>query len=110
MMNGLGLDAFNHLRFKRGFCCLAAVLLAGQWFCFGQEAGIAYWGSFGEGPNRVEGVFVELSEYVQQKLKERGWRFYTFIGKGGCRFMCSWDTKTDDISCLISDLRELLEC
>jgi len=62
MMNGLGLDAFNHLRFKRGFCCLAAVLLAGQWFCFGQEAGIAYWGSLEEGPNRVEGVFVELSE------------------------------------------------
>ena len=26
--------------------------------------------------------FVELSEYLQQKLKRRGWLFYTFIGKG----------------------------
>ena len=33
---------------------------------------------------------------------------YTFIGKGGCRFMCSWDTTNEDITDLISDLRELM--
>ena len=60
-------------------------------------------------PRQANSVFVELSESVQQKLKERGWRFYTFIGKGGCRFMCSWDTTAEDITCLISDLRELVE-
>ena len=41
---------------------LALIILTGRSFCFGQEAGIAYWGSFGEGSSRVEGVFVELSE------------------------------------------------
>lgn len=61
-MKGLGLDARDHLRCKRRYWFLAAVLLAGQSFCIGQESGIAYWGSFGEGPNRVEGVFVKLSE------------------------------------------------
>jgi len=60
-------------------------------------------------PRQTNSVFVELSEFVQQKLKERGWRFYTFIGKGGCRFMCSWDTTAEDITCLVSDLRELVE-
>jgi threonine aldolase len=60
-------------------------------------------------PRQANSVFVELSESVQQKLKERGWRFYTFIGKGGCRFMCSWDTTNEDITDLISDLRELME-
>ena len=59
-------------------------------------------------PRQANSVFVELSESVQQKLKERGWRFYTFIGKGGCRFMCSWDTTNEDITDLISDLRELM--
>ena len=60
-------------------------------------------------PRQANSVFVELSESVQQKLKERGWRFYTFIGKGGCRFMCSWDTTNEDITDLISDLREFME-
>ena len=27
---------------------LAVILMAGQSICMGQEAGIAYWGSFGE--------------------------------------------------------------
>ena len=39
---------------------LAVILMAGQSICMGQEAGIAYCGSFGEGASRVEGVFVEL--------------------------------------------------
>ena len=47
--------------------------------------------------------FVELSDW--EKLKERGWRFYTFIGKGGCRFMCSWDTQR----ILHAFLRELVD-
>ena len=59
-------------------------------------------------PRQANSVFVELSESVQQKLEQRGWRFYTFIGKGGCRFMCSWDTTEEDIALLIFDLRELV--
>lgn len=60
-------------------------------------------------PRQANSVFIELPMLVQDKLKERGWRFYTFIGKGGCRFMCSWDTTAEDITCLVSDLRELVE-
>jgi threonine aldolase len=28
---------------------------------------------------------------VLEALRQRGWKFYTFIG-GAARFMCSWDT------------------
>ena len=38
---------------------LAVIFMAGQSVGVGQEAGIAYWGSFGEGASRVEGVFFE---------------------------------------------------
>ena len=30
-------------------------------------------------------------------LRARGWRFYTFIGATGCRFMCAWDTPVASI-------------
>jgi threonine aldolase len=59
-------------------------------------------------PRQANSVFIELPVLVQERLKERGWRFYTFIGKGGCRFMCSWDTTEEDISSLISDLKKMV--
>jgi threonine aldolase len=59
-------------------------------------------------PRQANSVFIELPVLVQEGLKERGWRFYTFIGKGGCRFMCSWDTTEEDISSLISDLKKMV--
>jgi threonine aldolase len=34
--------------------------------------------------------------------------FYTFIGAGGARFMCSWDTTEEDVDQLAADLRELM--
>ena len=40
----------------------------------------------------VNAVFAQLPPPVQVALRARGWRFYTFIGEGGCRFMCAWDT------------------
>jgi threonine aldolase len=39
-------------------------------------------------------------------LRRRGWHFYTFIGSGGARFMCSWETREEDIEALAADLRE----
>jgi threonine aldolase len=59
-------------------------------------------------PRQANSVFIELPVLVQERLKERGWRFYTFIGKGGCRFMCSWDTTEEDISSLTSDLKKMV--
>ena len=45
---------------------------------------------------------------VIEALRARGWRFYTFIGEGGCRLMCAWDTTPEDVRDFVADLRELL--
>jgi len=58
-------------------------------------------------PTEANGVFASLLPSVQEGLRERGWRFYTFIGAGGCRFMCAWDTTPERVDALLADLREL---
>ena len=45
---------------------------------------------------------------VIENLWGRGWMFYNFIGKGGCRLMCAWDTQPADIDSFVSDIRALL--
>ena len=59
---------------------------------------------------RVEanGVFLQLSEPAIAALTARGWRFYTFIGAGGARFMCSWDTDEARVRQLAADIREVM--
>ena len=56
-------------------------------------------------PRQANGVFVQLPEPAIAAMRERGWRFYTFIGAGGCRFMCSWDTTEGDVDAFVADLR-----
>jgi threonine aldolase len=58
-------------------------------------------------PTQANAVFVQLPEAVREGLRQRGWRFYTFIGAGGARFMCSWQTSEEDIAALLGDVREL---
>ncbi|MCL5099500.1 MAG: low specificity L-threonine aldolase [Candidatus Omnitrophica bacterium] len=58
-------------------------------------------------PPQANSVFVQLPTPLVDALHQRGWRFYTFIGQGGCRLMCSWDTTEQDVDGLVSDLREL---
>jgi len=58
-------------------------------------------------PVEAKGVFVSLPQSVQEGLRGRGWRFYTFIGAGGGRFMCAWDTRPDSVDALLADLREV---
>jgi threonine aldolase len=58
-------------------------------------------------PTEANGVFACLSQVVQDGLRERGWRFYAFIGAGGSRFMCAWDTTPERVDALLTDLREL---
>lgn len=57
---------------------------------------------------QVNSVFVDLPPAVITGLRARDWRFYTFIGETGVRFMCAWDTTEDDIERLALDLGELL--
>ena len=58
-------------------------------------------------PTQANGVFACLPQAVQEGLHARGWHFYTFIGAGGCRFMCAWDTSPERVEALLADLRDL---
>jgi threonine aldolase len=55
--------------------------------------------------SQANSVFLEMPSSALEALRGRGWHFYTFIGSGGARFMCSWETKVDDIASLVQDIR-----
>ena len=56
-------------------------------------------------PADANAVFAALSPKVHRHLAERGWKYYTFIGLGSARFMCSWATTEDDVDALLGDIR-----
>ena len=60
-------------------------------------------------PRQANAVFVELPQKVIQGLWARGWMFYNFIGKGGCRLMCAWDVTEQDVDEFVSDLKSVLK-
>jgi threonine aldolase len=55
-------------------------------------------------PQEANSVFVELPEGVDETLRARGWDFYSFIGVGGARFMCSWATTDELVDELVTDV------
>ena len=57
---------------------------------------------------QANAVFVELPSKAIEGLWSRGWMFYNFIGKGGCRLMCAWDVTEHDVDEFVSDLKALL--
>ena len=59
-------------------------------------------------PRQANAVFADLPVTAIERLRAKGWLFYTFIGAGGCRFMCTWDTEPGDVEALASDLRDAL--
>lgn len=59
-------------------------------------------------PREANSVFVQLPEEVAARLRDAGWKFYTFIGQGGARFMCSWDTTEQDVRDLAAALRQAI--
>ena len=59
-------------------------------------------------PRQANAVFVEFPTDVINGLWERGWMFYNFIGKGGCRLMCAWDTTESDVDSFVADLKQLV--
>jgi threonine aldolase len=59
-------------------------------------------------PREANSVFVELPEDAIALMRARGWKFYTFIGKGGCRLMCSWDTREEDVREFVEELKEAM--
>ena len=49
-------------------------------------------------------LFVKLKPFVKQQLHAEGWRFYDFIGAGGSRLMCSWNTSDSAVDRFLVDL------
>jgi len=56
---------------------------------------------------QANSVFIDLPPHVLAAIRARGWKFYTFIGDSGARFMCSWDTSDADLDAFAQDLREV---
>ena len=59
-------------------------------------------------PRQVNGVFVDLPTDVEAALREKGWRFYNFIG-GSSRLMCSWSTSEAQVDRFLADVRTLIK-
>jgi threonine aldolase len=55
-------------------------------------------------PCQANSVFAQFPPGVSSALRARGWRFYSFIGVGGARLMCSWDTQQEDVDALVADV------
>ena len=58
-------------------------------------------------PTEANAVFVTLPEHVHECLREKGWRYYQFIG-GAARLMCSWSTTEAEIESLLMDVGEAI--
>jgi threonine aldolase len=56
-------------------------------------------------PPQANSVFLHMPPALVQALHQRGWLFYMFIGQGGCRLMCSWDTTEADLDAFVADVR-----
>jgi threonine aldolase len=56
-------------------------------------------------PTQANAVFVEMPPWLVHSLRRDGWKFYTFIGQGGCRLMCAWDTTESDVREFVTDLK-----
>ena len=58
------------------------------------------------GPVEANAVFLEATEDVLNRIRERGWKFYTFIG-GAARIMFAWDTDLARVDAFCRDLKRM---
>ncbi|GAA5173979.1 low specificity L-threonine aldolase [Niveibacterium umoris] len=59
-------------------------------------------------PVQSNAVFVSMPQHAADALKEKGWAFYSFIGAGGARFVCSWATQPEQVDALVADVKACL--
>ena len=59
-------------------------------------------------PREANAVFATLPEAAIQRLREKNWLFYTFIGVGGVRLMCSWNSTQERIDQLVQDVKDAI--
>jgi len=57
--------------------------------------------------SEANAVFVDLPLHIVEGLRGIGWKFYSFVGAPGYRFMGSWGTKPADVEQLLGDIRRL---
>ncbi|MEM8810392.1 MAG: low specificity L-threonine aldolase [Cyanobacteria bacterium P01_G01_bin.38] len=60
-------------------------------------------------PRQANGIFVEMPPALIEALHQRGWHFYTFIGVGGARLMCSWNSTFERIDEFVRDMKEEID-
>jgi len=53
---------------------------------------------------QANAVFVSFPQSTIDALRAQGWRFYQFIGDGGIRLMCSWDTTENDVEAFVANV------
>lgn len=58
-------------------------------------------------PTQANAVFADLPPAAAERLRAKGWAFYSFIG-GGARFMCSWATEAAAVDALAADAASAL--
>jgi threonine aldolase len=54
-------------------------------------------------PVEANAVFADIDLKVQAALRNKGWKFYTFLGATGCRLMCAWDTTPETVDRFVRD-------
>jgi threonine aldolase len=54
-------------------------------------------------------VFVDMPVRVQETVRAKGWRFYTFSGLTGCRLMCAWDTEPATVDRFLADVMACID-
>lgn len=54
-------------------------------------------------------VFADMPVAVQEGLRAKGWRFYTFSGLTGCRLMCAWDTDPATVDRFLADVAACID-
>lgn len=59
-------------------------------------------------PVEANAVFARLPEPALVALRAAGWAFYTFIGVGGARFVCAWDTAPEAVDALVAEVAAAL--
>ncbi len=53
----------------------------------------------------VNALFADLPPSLAARMHARGWRFHNFLGPERYRLMCNWDTRDEDITSFVADLR-----
>jgi len=57
-------------------------------------------------PRQANSVFVNMTQDMINFLHDKGWHFYTFIGNGGARLMCPWDTTEEMVLEFVGDIKK----